>query len=182
MLNTGIAPRFARGDPFKSETGMGAFAKAIEWLSNCLRTIGAVCLVGMTFLTMADVIGRSFRHPIFGSVEIVGFMATLAVAMALPHTHRIGGHVGVELAVRLLSKKRQAVVDICTGILSLTLFSIVTWRMTLYARSMQKSGEVSMNLELPQYFVIYATGFCFLIFTLTILQQVITHINELRDR
>jgi TRAP-type C4-dicarboxylate transport system permease small subunit len=77
---------------------MNAFWIFIEWLVEKMKIVGAACLVGMMSLTCADVIGRYFlRHPIFGSVEIVGFMATTALAMALPYTHKIGGHVGVEI-------------------------------------------------------------------------------------
>ena len=158
------------------------FSKIIEFIQKKLKVFGAACLVGMTFLTVADVIGLFFRHPIFGSVEIVGFMATLAVASALPYTHKIKGHVGVEILVRLLSKKAQTIIDICTGILSLSLFAIVTWRMTLYAHTMHKSGEVSISLELPEYAIIYATSFCLLIFTLVIVQDIIDKIKKLKDK
>lgn len=161
---------------------MNTFWKVIEWVQNKLKIIGAACLVGMTFLTVADVVGRFFRHPIFGSVEIVGFMATLAVASALPYTHKIKSHVGVEILVRLLSKRTQTIVDICTGIVSLALFGVVTWRMALYAHTMQKSGEVSISLELPEYVVIYITSFCLLIFTLVIVQDVINNIKELKEK
>jgi TRAP-type C4-dicarboxylate transport system permease small subunit len=146
-----------------------------------LRTIGAACLVGMMGLTCADVVGRFFGHPVFGSVELVSFMATLSVAMALPYTHKVGGHVGVEIIVRLVSERKQAVIGICTGILSLALFSIVTWRMATYARTMQLSGEVSMNLELPQHYIIYVTGFCFFIFTLIILEELIHNFRKLKS-
>jgi TRAP-type C4-dicarboxylate transport system permease small subunit len=145
-----------------------------------MKIVGAGCLIGMTLLTCADVVGRFFRHPIFGSVEIVGFMATLAVAMALPFTHQIKGHIGVELLVRTLSERTQGIVDICTGLLSLALFGIVTWRMAVYARTMQQSGEVSMNLELPEYIVIYIVAFCFAILTLIILREIAGNIKKLR--
>jgi len=134
------------------------------------------------FLTCADVVGRAFRHPIFGSVEIVGFMATLAVAMALPYTDKVKGHVGVEILVRLFSEKTQAVIDLCTRILSLGLFGLVAWRMTLYAKTMQDSGEVSISLELPEYMIIYVTAFCFLVFTLVILQDIIHIIRKIRNK
>jgi TRAP-type C4-dicarboxylate transport system permease small subunit len=160
---------------------MGAFWRAIEWIMYKLRTIGAACLVGMMGLTCVDVVGRFFGHPVFGSVELVSFMATLSVAMALPYTHKVGGHVGVEIIVRLLSERKQAVIGICTGILSLGLFSIVTWRMVTYARTMQLSGEVSMNLELPQHYIIYVTGFCFFIFTLIILEELIHNFRKLKS-
>jgi len=160
---------------------MSAFWRAIEWIMYRLRTIGAACLVGMMGLTCADVVGRFFGHPVFGSVELVSFMATLSVAMALPYTHKVGGHVGVEIIVRLVSERKQAVIGICTGILSLALFSIVTWRMATYARTMQLSGEVSMNLELPQHYIIYVTGFCFFIFTLIILEELIHNFRKLKS-
>ncbi len=160
---------------------MQAFWKVIDWLVDKLKIIGAVCLVGMTFLTCADVVGRFFRHPIFGSVELVGYMATLSVAMALPYTQQIKGHIGVEILVRLFSEKIQTIIDTCTSFLSLSLFAVTTWRMALYAHHMHQSGEVSMNLEFPSYTIIYATAFCFVIFALIILQDIIRDIRKLRS-
>jgi TRAP-type C4-dicarboxylate transport system permease small subunit len=161
---------------------MKPFWTVVEWLLEKMKIVGAGCLVGMTFLTCADVVGRAFGYPIFGSVEIVGFMATLAVVMALPYTHQVNGHIGVEIVVRLLSERVQTIIDIGTGILSLILFIIVTWRMALYARTMQESGEVSMNLELPEHIIVYITAFCLLVFTLNILQSLILNIRKLKAR
>jgi TRAP-type C4-dicarboxylate transport system permease small subunit len=159
---------------------MERFWKIIQWLLDKMKIIGAGCLIGMTLLTCVDVVGRAFGHPVFGSVELVGFMATLAVVMALPYTHQVQGHIGVELVVRLLSEKTQTIIDICTGILSLSLFALVTWRMLVYARTMQESGEVSMNLELPEHLIIYVTAFCLLVFTLNILEDTIKNIRKLK--
>jgi TRAP-type C4-dicarboxylate transport system permease small subunit len=161
---------------------MDTFSNILEWILDKLKIIGAACLVGMTFLTCADVVGRLFRHPIFGSVEIVGFMATLTIAMALPYTHKSKGHVGVELLVRLLSTRTQLIIDICTGILSFALFSLVTWRMALYGNTIHESGQVSMNLELPIHVIIYITSFCFLIFILIILQEIINNMRRLKSK
>jgi len=147
-----------------------------------MKILGAACLAGMMLLTCVDVVGRAFGHPVFGSVEIVGFMATLAVVMAMPYTHQVQGHIGVEIIVRLFSEKTQIIIDICTGVISLILFAVVTWRMTVYADTMQASGEVSMNLELPEHVVIYATSFCLLIFTLIILRDIINNIGKLKSK
>jgi len=161
---------------------MSIIWRIVEWILDKMKIIGAGCLGGMTLLTCVDVVGRAFGHPVFGSVEIVGFMATLAVVMALPYTHQVQGHIGVELIVRLLSEKTQNYIDIGTGILSLTLFGLVTWRMTLYANTMQESGEVSMNLELPEYLVIYLAAFCLLTFSLIILRDIINNIGKLKSK
>ena len=160
---------------------MAFFWKIILWILDKMKIIGAACLVGMMLLTCVDVVGRAFGHPIFGSVEIVGFMATLAVVMAMPYTHQVQGHIGVEIVVRLFSEKTQTIIGICTGIVSLILFAVVTWRMTVYANTMKASGEVSMNLELPEHLVIYVTAVCLLIFTLIILQDLINNIRKLKE-
>ena len=159
---------------------MNPFWRFVDRIQELMKIIGAVCLVGMMLLTCADVIGRLFGHPIFGSVELVGFMATLAVVMALPYTHKVEGHIGVEILVRLLSEKTQTKIEICTGLLSLALFAIVTWRMWIYAGTMQQSGEVSMNLELPEHYVIYVAAFCLLIFVFIILQDIMANIRKLK--
>ena len=160
---------------------MAFFWKIILWILDKMKIIGAACLVGMMLLTCVDVVGRAFGYPIFGSVEIVGFMATLAVVMAMPYTHQVQGHIGVEIIVRLFSEKTQTIIDICTGIASLMLFAVITWRMTVYANTMKASGEVSMNLELPEHFVIYVSAVCLLIFTLIILQDLINNIRKLKE-
>ena len=159
---------------------MNFFWKIIQWILDKMKIIGAACLVGMMLLTCVDVVGRAFGYPIFGSVEIVGYMAILSVVMAMPYTHQVQGHIGVEIIVRLFSEKTQTIIEICTGILSLILFAIVTWRMTVYANTMEKSGEVSMNLELPEHWVIYVTAFCLLVFTLIILKDVLNNFRKLK--
>ena len=161
---------------------MDQFWKIIQWVLDKMKIIGAACLVGMTFLTCADVVGRPLGHPIFGSVEIVGFMATLAVVMAMPYTHQVQGHIGVEILVRLLSEKTQTIIDICTGIISLILFIVISWRMAVYAHTMQESGEVSMNLELPEHVIIYLTAVCLVVFTLIILKDIIVNIRKLKNQ
>ena len=152
----------------------------LDQLTSALKVIGAICLVGMMALTCADVVGRYFGHPIFGSVEIVGFLATLAVALALPYTHQEKGHIGVEILVRLFSAKTQATIELITSIVGLALFAVVTWRMTVYARTMQESGEVSMNLQFPEAIIIYITAFCFLMFSVVILQDIVKSISYLK--
>ncbi len=159
---------------------MNFFWNVVQRISDGLRILGLWCLTGMMFLTCVDVVGRKFNHPIFGSVELVGFMATLAVAFALPYTHQVRAHIGVEILVQLLSEKSQTILGLCTSILSLLLFAVVTWQMTAYAITMQKSGTVSMSLELPEHLIIYFVAFCFLVFSLLILRDIMDDVQKLR--
>lgn len=160
---------------------MKMISLVLDKFSDFLKIIGAIALTSMMLLTVVDVIGRFFKHPIFGSVELVGFLATIIVAAALPYTHKVDGHVGVEILVRLLSKKAQICFDIFTRSLSLVLFSIITWQMFLYAKDIRETGEVSMNLEFPIYYIVYLLAFGLLIFSVTILETILGNIKQLRE-
>lgn len=159
---------------------MHALSQVLNKISDVLKLIGAVALTAMMMLTVVDVIGRFFKSPIFGSVELVGFLATIVVAAALPYTYKMDGHVGVEILVRLLPDKTQIWVDIFTRILTLILFILITWQMFLYAEDIQHTGEVSMNLQFPIYYIVYLLSFALLIFTVTIVEMIFQDILKLR--
>ncbi len=157
------------------------FSKPLNTFSDILKVIGAVALAAMMMLTVVDVIGRYFRHPVFGSVELVGFLATIIVAAALPYTHKMDGHVGVEILVRLLSEKAQIKLRLLTNILSLVLFCLITWQMFLYAHDIHKTGEVSMNLEFPIYYIVYLLAFGLLAFSITLIESIINDFSKLKE-
>lgn len=161
---------------------MASFWKMIQFISDKCKIIGAACLAGMALLTCVDVVGRFFKHPVFGSVELVMFMGVLAVAMSLPFTHTEKGHIGVELFVRKLSSRTRASIDFCTSVLSLILYALVTWRMFDYGLKMKESGEVSMNLQLPEYVIILVTAVCFVIFSVMIFKSVLDNLAKMRGK
>jgi TRAP-type C4-dicarboxylate transport system permease small subunit len=160
---------------------MSIIFKVLDKFSDFLKMIGEAALVGMMLLTVVDVIGRFFKYPIFGSVELVGFFATIIVAAALPYTYKMDGHVGVEILVRLLSKKAQLIIDIITRVISLALFCLITWQMFLYASDIKHSGEVSMNIEFPIYLIIYLLAFGLLAFSITIIETILKNFKELSE-
>jgi TRAP-type C4-dicarboxylate transport system permease small subunit len=152
---------------------MKSFVALISWLSDRLKHVGAFCLTGMMVLTCVDVVGRFFNKPILGAIEIVGFFATLTTALALPYTHQMDAHIGVELLVSTLSEKKQKRIRMATTLVSMILFAIVAWRMMVYADTIHQSGEVSMTMKLPEYLIIYLVAFCFFVFFLTLLKDVL---------
>lgn len=139
----------------------------LDLTETAMRAVAACCLMGMALLTGADVVGRAaLNTPIFGSEEITAILATLAVGFSLPYAHRQGVHIGVEIVVRRLPRLARNSVKLVTDAAALVLFCIVTWRMWLYAGTMRDSGLVSMNLELPTYYVVYALSAGFFVFSL----------------
>ncbi len=121
------------------------------------------------------------RMPVAFVMALVGFLAVITVAAALPYTYKMDGHVGVEILVRLLSKKTQLWIDVFTRSLSLVLFSIISWQMFLYAMDIHETGEVSMNLEFPIYYIVYILAIGLTIFSVTILERIVDTIKQLRE-
>lgn len=159
---------------------MQVIQKLLLQVSEKLKVVGAVFLFGMALLTCADVIGRLFKYPIFGSVELVSFMGVIAIACSLPFTHQHKGHIGVELFIRKFPSKARNIISLITEILSLVLFTLVAWRMFHYAGKIQESGELSMNLQLPEYAIIYILAGGFVIFTLIIINSIFQTLSKLR--
>ncbi|MBW1616255.1 MAG: TRAP transporter small permease [Deltaproteobacteria bacterium] len=152
---------------------MNKFWHILEYIQNKMKIVGAACLMAMVFLTCINVVGRFFNYPIFGTEEIVGFLAAFVIAMSLPYAHKEDAHIGVEILVRLFTAKTRSIIKLITNILSFILFIFATWRIAVYAYTMRQTGEVSMNLQLPEYYVIYMLSLCFLIFSLFILKDIL---------
>jgi TRAP-type C4-dicarboxylate transport system permease small subunit len=146
---------------------------------KAMRIIAACCLFCMALITGADVAMRGiFNTPIFGSEEIVSILGVIAVGFALPYTHFQKSHIGVEIIVRRFSKKTRNIIKLITNSATLALMGIVAWRMFLYAQSLGKSGEVSMNLELPEYYVVYVLSFGLSIYAICLLRDVIKFFTQ----
>ena len=144
-------------------------------LSRAMHLAGTACLAAMALLTIADILGRQILNkPIFGTVELVSFLAVLTVSLTLPKAHAERSHIGVELFMRYFPKPLRAGLRLSADLAALVLYAVVTWRMVAFGLAMRASGETSMNLGLPEYLVVFGLGFGFLVFALTILKDILT--------
>ena len=150
-------------------------------LSGLLKLIGGTALTAMMLLTVVDVVGRFFKHPVFGSVELVGFLAVIVAAAALPHTYKMNAHVGVEIFVRLLPPKARLWMDVFTRTLTLGLFAVVAWQMFVYAAELKETGEVSMNLEFPIHYIVYLLALALSVFSITIVQSIYGTLKQIKE-
>ncbi len=160
-------------------TNVDFISRFIDRLMGLVKFLGGIALVAMMALTTLDVIFRYFGRPIFGAVEIVTFLATILLACAMPMTHAEKGHVGVDLVVRLFSRRGQAVNDAVTGLLALILFVLVCWQCMLYAQTMKRTGEVSMSLEFPNYIFVYVVAVAFGVLCLVIFVELTNNMRTI---
>lgn len=159
---------------------MTFISQILQRCFGLLKLTGSAALAALMLLTVLDVIGRYFRHPILGSVELSGFLAVIVVAAALPYTYKEDGHVGVEIFTRLLPLNVRLAMDLITRTLTLGLFILITWQMFRYAGEIHHSGEVSMNLEFPIHIIIYMLGAGLAAFCCAILESIFTTIKQLK--
>jgi TRAP-type C4-dicarboxylate transport system permease small subunit len=137
--------------------------------------------MGMVLLTVADITGRMQQSPIFGSEEIVSFLAVLALGLSLPYAHTHRSHIGVEVFVQLLSTRVRRRLKLFREVLSVLFFGLATVMIGVYARDKQLSGEVSMNLGLPEHMLIYALAASFAVTTLVMLVDLVRFIAQWRQ-
>lgn len=165
---------------FGEHEPMHIIAHALHRLSTLMRWGACLCVLGMAVITGTDVLGRLGKHPVFGSEEIAAFLAVLALGLSLPYAHEHRSHIGVEIFVQLLRTRTRRWLKLLREILSIAFFSIVTWMMAKYAHDKQISGEVSMNLHLPEHFFIYVLAGCFAVTTLCMVVDTVRFICEWR--
>ena len=158
---------------------MNIFSKTLEKFSNILKVLGGAALVAMMLLTVVDTVGRYFKYPIFGSIEIIGFLAAIVLTAALPYTYKVDAHVSVEVLVRLLPPPMQNIIEFIIRTLSFALFGIISWQMFIYAHDLYKAGEVSMNLRFPMHYLALLIAFGLLIFSITILESLFGNIKQI---
>jgi len=139
---------------------MDILFKSVHRLTRYFLIVGEIALTFMMFLTVADVILRSFRRPIVGTYEIVAFSAAVAIGFSLPLTSWMRGHVYVDLFTEKLSAKTRNLLNIATRCIVLVLFSLIGWRLMKYGINLHRVKEVSMTLQLPFFPVAYGLAAC----------------------
>lgn len=157
---------------------METFQKGLDWVVKLMRLIGSIALVAIMVLTTADVIMRAFGCPILGAVDMVGLLAVVVLACAMPYTQVERGHVGVNLFVQRMSPKNQAVLDAGTSTVSLVVFALVAWQMWLYAGELAAKGEVSMTVQMPMHPYIYLVSSCFGVLCLVLLADIVRSVER----
>jgi len=138
---------------------MGFLVSTLRRLVLLSAGIAGVGLLTMMGVTCFDVVLRKLGHPFPGAYDIVKLAAAVTIACALPYTTAVKGHVAVEFFYHRLERRGRVVADTLIRVGIMGLFSLFTWQLVLYGASIQKSGEVSMTLRLPVFWVPYVMAF-----------------------
>jgi len=142
-------------EPTNQPSLVAFYHHALRVLVRCLGIVSGLGLLAMVLVTSLDVVLRVFRLSLTGAYDVVKIAAVLTVAAALPYTTAIKGHVAIEYFFHKLGRRGRVVVDTLMRLLGMGLFSLLAWGSVQYGNSLQRSGEVSLTLQLPIFWVPY---------------------------
>ena len=90
----------------------------------------------MIILTLIDVSGRYFGHPLHGTLEINTLCLVVICAWCWAHTQALKGHISIDLFYNLMPSRAQTITNIVTSAIALIIISLLAWQsipMTLLA-------------------------------------------------
>jgi TRAP-type C4-dicarboxylate transport system permease small subunit len=145
--------------PWEGRDQVAFLDSIVRWVSKVCDRIAQAGLFAMLLVTTSNILLRKFGKPIYGAYDYVCFLSTIVVAFAIANCAVKRGHTQVELLVARFSRRAQGIVDSITGILSLGIFSLITWQSIALGNDMRRAGEVSMTSLEPFYPYIYAIAF-----------------------
>lgn len=118
-------------------------------LARALHWAGAAALASMMFVTVADVVLRSFRRPILGTYELIGFLGAFAIGFALPQTSLDRGQVLMDFLARHLPAGANRVLAVITRAIGIGLFAVLAWHLAAMGADLRRTGDVTPLLSLP---------------------------------
>jgi TRAP-type C4-dicarboxylate transport system permease small subunit len=152
---------------------MALFDRVVRLLCKFCDRIAQAAVVAMLLLIVGNILLRIVWKPILGTYDIAGFIGAILIAFAIAYCAVQRGHIQVELLVALFPERAQAIIGSITGILSLFIFSLVTWQSIVLANDMRRVGEVSMSAHISFYPYIYGVAFGCALLCLVILVDLI---------
>lgn len=154
-------------------------SKVVNPASRAINSVGVGVLALMMLLTAMDVSLRYlFNRPIPGSFELTAFMMAIVVSFGLAYTAVVRGHVNVELVVSRLPQRAQAVINSITGLISLGLFSLITWQCIMQAKTLFLGKLASEVLYIPVFPFLLVTGFGFAVLGLAFLVNLLNSVTQ----
>jgi TRAP-type C4-dicarboxylate transport system permease small subunit len=141
---------------------ISGFQRAVDLYHRALRMVvlslaglAGIGLMVMVLVTALDIVLRVFRVPVTGAYDIVRIAGMVTIAAALPYTTAIKGHVAIEYFFHKLGRRGRLVVDTVMRLLTVALFLVLAYQSMEYGQALKKSGEVSMTLQLPVFWIPY---------------------------
>lgn len=123
-----------------------------RWLGHVedwFTLAAAICIFGLMFLGIAQVLGRQlFDVPVPGYIDFVELsMATFAF-LGIAYCQREGGHVRMDLFVKMIKGRSHWVVELTSTLLPLALVGVLVYYSWDHFMRAYDSGDSTIDMEL----------------------------------
>ncbi len=103
------------------------------------------CIVLMTLLILAQIVGRWFGIVIPSTEDFSGFLLAAASFLALAYTLRSGGHIRVTLVIGRIGSRPRRLLEGLVLLLALGLAGFATWACAYLVYESWQFGELSQG-------------------------------------
>lgn len=155
-----------------TEKPLDAYTYLSERVTLWLARAGSVGLAIMMFLTLADVIGRTFDHPISGSVEVTELIMGLMIYLGVGYTTFLRGHIRVDILIMNFRPRVQAALDFFTGIIGLGITALISWQLFRQATARLENNETTQIWEIS----LWPFGFVMAFASILMVTSLILHV------
>lgn len=160
---------------------MQTFGRAVHRLAYAAGYLGALVLMGIIVLTMAEVVSRYvLRSPLILSDELGGYALVVISCLGLAYCAQGGGHIRITFLVERVGRASGPlrVAMLALGFVFLSVLAWVCWQFLAdsFARNMRSNSLLMMPLKWPQL----AMPVGFTLYAVVLLVQLVHAVHELR--
>lgn len=139
----------------------------MRWLEKLEEFLIIVLMAAMAMVTFGQVIARYvFNYSFVWALEVTGVMFAWLIFIGMSYGVRVGAHIGVDAAVRLLGPRATRVVGVVAALLCIGYAVIITWGGYQYVARMKEVGILMQDVPIAQWIprLIMPIGFALLAF------------------
>lgn len=152
---------------------MHVLNKVVEYTTAAAAKVAQITLTFTMLVIVANVVSRRvWRSPVPGTVELVEMSGAILLAMAIPYTAHLKGHIMVSVLVERFSPRVRAIVDIAVSTLSLVFTFLLARELFAFAARMSARGYTTGYLQLPVAPSIYLVGIGFAMLALVLFRDI----------
>jgi TRAP-type C4-dicarboxylate transport system permease small subunit len=128
---------------------------ADKWLSkveDAFALLAALCIFGLMLLGITQVLGRQlFDMPVPGYIDFVELSMVTFAFLAVAYCQRLGGHVRMDLFVRLVHGRTRWLLEFVTTVApTLLVIVLIYFGWTHFMRAYE-FGDSTIDMELPTW-------------------------------
>jgi TRAP-type C4-dicarboxylate transport system permease small subunit len=137
-------------------------SKLVYAASQWMAWLGAIVLTLLGIMSVVSIAGRALSFaglgPVPGDFELVEAGTALAVFCLLPWCQLKHGHADVTILWHYYPPALRRAIFVLVDVLTLVVWSLLVWRMSVAMLDYRANGEVSFILQMPIWWG-YAAAF-----------------------